>query len=195
MFKRRKKLSLRAKAARMVWPRMGWRRTLQYFWHRLQRIPGTPSSIALGFSIGAGIAMTPFYGMHIVTAGVVAWALRGNIFASVLGSQFANPWTAPPLWYGAYYVGAWMTGIDTTGHPPNFISMFKGLTEAVMNVDTHMFAERVWPVFSPMLIGSMPMGILVGIVAYFAILPFLKTVQERRVARRTRPVPMTEAGI
>ncbi len=91
MFKRRKKLSLRAKVGRMVWPRMGWRRTLQYLWHRLQRIPGTPSSIALGFAIGAGIAMTPFYGMHIVTAGVVTWALRGNIFASVLGSQSPIP--------------------------------------------------------------------------------------------------------
>ncbi len=88
-----------------------------------------------------------------------------------------------------------MTGSETHGHPPNFISMFKGLTEAVMNIDTHMFAERVWPVFSPMLTGSIPMAIIVGIVSYFALLPFLKAVQERRVARRTRPVPMTEAGI
>lgn len=173
---------------------MGWRRTLAYFWHRLQRIPGTPSSIAAGFAVGCGIAMTPFYGMHIVTAALVAWAIRGNIFASVLGSQLANPWTAPPLWYGAYYVGAWMNGIDTTGHPPNFVAMFKGLTESVMNVDVHMFAERVWPVFSPMVIGSIPLGIAVGVVSYFAILPFLKTVQERRAHRR-RPVPMTEAGI
>ena len=28
---------------------MGWRRTLSYYWHRLQRIPGTASSIAAGF--------------------------------------------------------------------------------------------------------------------------------------------------
>ena len=174
---------------------MGWRRTLRYFWHRLQRSPGTPSSIAMGFAVGAGIAMTPFYGMHIVTAGVVVWALRGNILASILGSQLANPWTAPPLWFGAYYLGGWMTGVNVADHPPNFIAMFKGLTESVLNLDTQMFAERVWPVFSPMLVGSVPMGLVTGTIAYFALLPVLKAVQERRVARRSRPIPMTEAGI
>lgn len=195
MFQRRHKLPLLKKVAQWVWPHMGWRRTVQYFWHRLQRIPGTPSSIAMGFALGAGVAMTPFYGMHIIIAGLIVWALRGNIFASILGSQLANPWTAPPLWYGAYYLGAWMTGVETSGHPPNFIAMFKGLTKSVMQVDTHLFAKRVWPVFSPMLIGSVPLGIVIGVGAYFGLLPFLKAVQERRVARRNRPIRMTEAGI
>jgi len=165
---------------------MGWKRTVAYFWHRLQRIPGTPSSIAAGFACGAAISMTPFYGTHIVTGGLMAWAIRGNIFAAVLGAQIANPWTAPPLWFAAYYLGAWMMGIDLADNPPNFIHMFKGLTESALQWDMEMFRETVWPIFWPMLVGSMPMMIVTGIVSYFALLPVLKGVQMRRVMRRTR---------
>jgi len=184
MFQRRDQLSLRSKVGQLIWPRMGWKRTAIYFWHRLQRIPGTPSSIAAGFAIGTAISMTPFYGMHIVTAGVVAWALRANIFASVLGSQLANPWTAPPLWFGAYYLGGWMMGMDVADHPPNFISVFQGLTQSVLNLDTEMFLARVWPIFWPMILGSIPMVIVTGVVSYFAILPVIKTVQLKRIERR-----------
>jgi len=184
MFQRRTKQSFLTKVGQVLWPRMGWRRTLAYFWHRLQRIPGTPSSIAAGFACGVGIAMTPFYGTHIVTAGLMAWAIRGNIFAAVLGAQAANPWTAPPLWFAAYYLGTWMMGIDSHDHPPNFIAMFKGLTEATLNLNMEMFRRTVWPIFWPMIVGSVPMGIVAGMASYFAMLPVLKTVHLRRVTRR-----------
>ena len=165
---------------------MGWRRTLSYMWHRLQRIPGTPSSIAAGFAVGVGIAMTPFYGTHIVTAALVAWAIRGNILASILGAQAANPWTAPPLWFGAYYLGTWMMGIDSKAHPPSFVQMFKGLTEATLNLNMDMFLETVWPIFWPMMVGSVPMGLVAGTVSYFALLQVLRTAQHRRVLRMQR---------
>jgi uncharacterized protein len=183
MFQRRVKQSFLKKVGQVLWPRMGWRRTLAYFWHRLQRIPGAPSSIAAGFACGVSVAMTPFYGMHIVTAGLMAWAIRGNVFAAVLGAQAANPWTAAPLWFAAYYLGAWMIGINVNDQPPNFISMFKGLTEATLNLNFDIFRKSVWPIFWPMVLGSLPMGIIAGVVSYFALLPVLKKVQLRRITR------------
>lgn len=165
---------------------MGWRRTLAYFWHRLQRIPGTPGSIAAGFACGAAVAMTPFYGTHIITGGLLAWALRGNIIAAVFGAQVANPWTAAPLWFAAYYTGAWMLGLDIAEHPPNFIQMFKWLTEATLKADMDMFINRVWPIFWPMVVGSIPMALVVGTLSYFALTPVLKTVQAKRRARVQR---------
>lgn len=186
MFRRRHKLSLPTKIGQWLWPRMGWRRTLSYFWHRLQRIPGTPGSIAAGFACGAAVAMTPFYGTHIVTGGLLAWAIRGNIIAAVFGAQVANPWTAAPLWFGAYYLGAWMLGLNIADHPPNFIVMFKGLTEAILKVDMQMFLTKVWPIFWPMVVGSIPMAIVAGLVSYFALTPVLRMVQLRRVARLQR---------
>ena len=79
-----------------------------------------------------------------------------------------------------------MMGVDLDDHPPNFIQMFKGLTETVLNVNIDMFLTKVWPIFWPMLVGSRPMAIVAGVVSYFALLPVLKTVQMRRILRRRR---------
>ena len=184
MFQRRNKQSFLNKLGNWIWPRMGWRRTLTYLWHRLQRIPGTPSSIAAGFGCGAAVAMTPLYGTHMVIGGIIAWAIRGSVLAAMLGAQIANPWTAAPLWFGAYYLGALMLGIDLAGHPPNFIQMFQNLTEATLTIDTGLFMDTVWPVFWPMMVGSVPMGLAAGLVSYFILMPLIANVRRRKGTRR-----------
>jgi uncharacterized protein (DUF2062 family) len=194
MFRRRRKVSLLANIGQWIWPRMGWRRTTAYFWHRLQRIPGTPSSIAAGFACGAAVAMTPFYGTHILTGMLIAFAIRGNVIASVLGAQISNPWTAAPLWFAAYYLGAWMMGFDPVHHPPNFVQMFKALTESVLNTDMKMFSEKVWPIFWPMTLGSIPMALAAGLGSYFVLIPILKTVQARRLLRLQRKPERAQAS-
>lgn len=186
MFKRRQKLPVLTQIGRWIWPRTGWRRALSYLWHRLQRIPGTPSSIAAGFACGAAVAMTPFYGTHMVVSGLLALALRSNVIGAMFGAQVANPWTAAPLWFAAYYIGAWMLGLNLAEHPPNFIQMFKWLTEASLRLDIDMFMKQVWPIFWPMVVGSVPMAFVAGLVSYFTLTPILKTVQAQRVARVRR---------
>jgi uncharacterized protein (DUF2062 family) len=195
MFKRRDKLPLLTQIGRWLWPHIGWRRMVIYYWHRLQRIPGTSGSIAAGFACGAAVAMTPFYGTHMVTGGLLAWALRSNILAAMIGAQMANPWTAAPLWFGAYYMGAWMLGLDLAENPPNFIQMFKWLTEATLSVDTEMFMAHVWPIFWPMVVGSIPMAFVAGIISYFALEPILRTVQQDRIARLRRRRELAHASI
>ena len=127
--------------------------------------------------------MTPFYGTHIVTAMLLALAIRGSAFAAAIGAQVANPWTAPPLWFAVYYIGAWLLGRDVGSTPPNFVRMFKGLTEATLQLDGRLFVETVWPVFGPMTLGSLPLGILTGVVAYFILEPIIARVQHNRFLR------------
>ncbi len=171
---------------------MGYRRAVTYLWHRLQRIPGTSSSIAAGFACGVGTAMTPFYGTHILTGMVLAVAIRGSAIAAVIGAQVANPWTAPPLWFAAYYVGAWLLGHDVRSEPPNFVHMFKGLTEAILQLDGKLFFESVWPVFGPMTLGSLPLGVVAGVAAYFILEPIIARVQHNRflkIGLKKTPAP------
>jgi uncharacterized protein (DUF2062 family) len=195
MFRRREKLPLLKQISRWFWPHIGWRRMFGYYWRRLQRIPGTPASIAAGFACGTAIAMTPFYGTHMVAGGFLAWALRGNILAAMIGAQMANPWTAAPLWFSAYYIGAWMMGKDLASSPPNFIQMFKWLTEATLQLDAEMFMTHVWPIFWPMVLGSIPMALVAGIGSYFALVPILRSVRENRVARMRRRRELAHASI
>jgi uncharacterized protein (DUF2062 family) len=187
MFQRRTKRSFIGKVRGFFWPHMGWKRAGIYYWHRLQRIPGTSSSIAAGFAIGVGMAFSPFYGTHIVTAALIALAIRGSAFAAAIGAQLANPWTAPPMWFAVYYAGAWMLGRDVAAEPPNFVKMFKDLTEATLELDWRLFVDSVWSVFWPMTLGAIPLGILTGTAAYFILEPIIARVQHRRLVKlRTR---------
>ena len=183
MFLRREKLSLFSKTWGLIWPRSGWKRAIAYYWHRLHRIPGTPSFIAIGFACGAALAMTPFYGTHMIVGAALAWVLGGSMLAAVIGAHVANPWTAPALWYAAYYMGELVLQGNLEGKAPNFIRVFGDLTESALNLDGALFMQGVWPVLWPMTVGSIPLAIVAWPIAYFALKSVVSVVHARRAAR------------
>jgi uncharacterized protein len=182
MFRRRQKLSLRAKIGGFFWPRIGWKRAGLYYWYRLHRMEGTSRSIASGLAFGVAAAMTPFYGLHTVVAIALAWLFGANVVAAAVGTLANNPWTAPPLWFGTYYVGAWILGGDTSSKP-NFVHMFKTLTESVLSRDMDLFAGSIWPVLKPMAVGCIPFALVAGFVTYFVLEPVIRTMHLERALR------------
>ena len=183
MFLRRNTLSLFTKVGRYLWPHMGWRRTAAYYWYRLHRIRGTSSFIAMGFACGVASALTPFYGLHIVTALLFAWALGGSGLAAAIGAFIANPWTQPALWLAEFYTGIWILGRDTATNPPNFLRVFKDLSEAMLTADGAMFIDAIWPVLWPMTVGGFPLAIIAGVAAYYILEPVMRRIQARRLLR------------
>jgi len=188
LFRRRNTLPFVDKALGWIWPQIGWKRTASYFWHRLQRIPGTPESVAMGFALGLAFSMTPLVGTHTAFALLACWALGGNLLAAFIATFVINPWTAPPVWFTTYYVGLFILGGEHSGETGfhRFIHMFKGLTEAIFTLNWHLFMEAVWPVFLPMLVGSLPVGIAVGVVSYFVLEPIIRAMHVRRRAKFAR---------
>jgi uncharacterized protein len=182
MFRRRQKLSLRAKVGGFFWPRIGWKRAGLYYWYRLHRMEGTSRSIAAGLAFGVAAAMTPFYGLHTIVALAIAWIFGANMVAAAVGTFSNNPWTAPPIWFGTYYVGARILGGDVSSNP-NFINMFKHLTEAVWNLDMELFAESIWPVLKPMAVGCLPFAVVTGFATYFILEPLIRTMHLERALR------------
>ena len=194
MFKRRTTRSPFSQIFGFLWPRMGWRRATSYHWHRLKRIPGTPESIAMGFACGAAASMMPFMGFHFILSAIFAWLLRGSIIASALGTIVGNPWTFPFIWVGTYKIGQLLLGMDSSveGEAP-FRQMFTGLFQAIQNFDGDLFVVRVMPIFIPMLAGSIPVSLAIGIASYFLILKPVRAVhklrQERKMVRSAPTSP------
>jgi uncharacterized protein len=188
MFRRREKLSLRDKLGGVFWPRIGWRRGGLYYWYRLHRMEGTSRSIASGLAFGVGAAMTPFYGLHTVVAIVVAWIFGANLVAAAVGTFANNPWTAPPLWFGTYYAGAWLLGREASSSP-DFLNMFTSLTEAVFSRNFSMFADSIWPVLLPMAVGSIPFALVVGFTTYLVLEPIIRAMHLERALRFSRHKP------
>lgn len=186
MFLRRQKLSMRAKVGGLFWPRIGWKRALLYYWCRLHRMEGTSRSIASGVAFGVAAAMTPFYGLHTVVAIAVAWVFGANMLAAALGTFANNPWTAPPLWFGTYYLGNWMLRGDPSSDP-DFVTMFKHMTEAAFTRDMELFAESIWPVLQPMIVGSVPFALVIGFGTYLILEPVIRTMHLKRSSRFNKP--------
>jgi len=148
---------------------MGWKRAITYWAHRISRLPGSNYAISAGIAFGAAISFTPFVGLHLVLAGVLAWLFRANILASAIGTLVGNPWTFPFIWLWIYQLGIWMGfgGIPDDLKHLNFSDFFGSILTALLTFDAIYLMKVVWPVFGPMLLGSLPTSIISWIGFYF----------------------------
>ena len=95
LFKQRKKIDFISRILHFFWPRNGWGRLFKYTTLRIKRLPGSPHSIALGFTFGVIAAMTPLFGLHFIIGIFLAWIFGASVIASLIGNCVGNPWTFP----------------------------------------------------------------------------------------------------
>lgn len=184
MLFRRRKLPRFAQRVRVaVWPRRSWSRSLRYLGLRLSRTGGSPHKVAVGFAAGVFAIVTPFLGFQMIIAAVLAWCLRGSVFASAVGSFVGNPISYPLIWLSTYKLGNQILGDGAvTGRID-----FQGKAEAVWNGMKRFSWDAVsasleafWPILKPMAIGSIPIGAAAAIVSYFGMRKLIETTRQNR---------------
>ena len=197
MFRRRKPLSKINQMRSFVWPARGFRRLFSYLFQRIIRLPGTPTSIAVGFASGVAASFTPFLGFHFIIGGALAMLFRGNVLASAIGTFFGNPWTFILIWLADYEIGVsvihWLgygadlrvLSIEELGEAMGRVMQFMSLSGTVAWADLAIDFEQV---FTPMLIG----GIVLGSVAW--VVSFLLTLWAVKVWRSHRAKRLERAG-
>ncbi len=189
MFQRRDKPKLHQKARDFLWPSLGWRRSTQYLFHRVGRLPGTAYSIAAGFACGAAISFTPFVGLHFILGGLCAWMIRANIMASVIGTAVGNPWTFPFIWTLIYNLGVWMGAADgADASELVFSEVFAYSMDAMLTFDMVYLFETAWPVLWPMFVGGIPAFLVVWALFYFPLKPLIERYQSKRRGRVMRNI-------
>ncbi len=184
MFKRRNKPPLLSRVANLFWPRAGLKRSTKYIWHRMARISGSAHFITIGVVSGVFASWTPFVGFHFMLAALIALILRGSLLASAIGTFFGNPFTFPFIWLSTYNIGSFLLGFHTR-HDVD-LSLPNG-TMILLFTHPFEFAHTIWaaigPYFLPMLIGSIPPGILTSVLFYFMLRPIIEKYKERRRKR------------
>ena len=193
VFKRREKRPLWQVVFEFFWPRGGWSRAAQYVRHRLHRLPDTPEKIARGIFAGVFTTFTPFYGLHFLTAAIIAFVMRGNILAALLATFFGNPLTYVPIGVISMKMGYFLLG--TPAHSDdhiarslggkfmdagealqhNFMAMFTDAT-----VDWHSLKIFYDEVFFPYLIGGIIPGLVAATICYIISVPLIRAYQKRR---------------
>lgn len=171
MFRRRKKLPTIHKFMDIMWPRIGWKRAAVYWMRRVSRLPGSSYSISAGFAFGAAVSFTPFIGLHILISAIMSYFARANIFAAAIGTIVGNPWTFPFIWVWIYSLGTWMGvgGMPEDMAEMQFAELFGNTVASALRFDWDFLVQIAWPIFGPMLAGSVPTFIIAWVIFYFVI--------------------------
>lgn len=183
LFKRRDKEPIHRKLGNLMWPRMGFRRMVDYYKHRTIRIPASEYAIGAGVGFGCMVSWTPTFGTHLLQCLLYCWLFRANFFAAFIGSALGNLWTTPIMMYISYHAGRiilTVLGFDDilTNHSGNF-------DNDDLDFSWEVFREHGWrpflPLFVPTLIGGYAMGILTFPLFYY---PTYYMVKGARLARQ-----------
>jgi uncharacterized protein (DUF2062 family) len=153
-----------------------WLRWCRYQWRRLFRIPSSPYAIAVGCSAGVFISFTPLVGFHLLLAAALAFAMRGSLVASAVGTVVGNPLTFPFIWLSSYKLGALMLNIEPLINPD---SSDGGMSTAML--------QSLASIFWPMMAGGTALGILAAIFSYAIVYSLVAAFRHRR--HRTRASP------
>lgn len=189
--------------AESFWPRGGWGRAAIYVKHRIRRLPDRPHRIARGIFSGVFVSFTPFYGLHFLTAYIVARVIGGNILAALLATFFGNPVTFPFIAAISLKTGYWILGLNADSEVTErlraggaeemsltLMAKFSGAFADLWANFQAMFTEDLanWhrlevfydQVFLPFLVGGIVPGFITGLVIYYVTLPLITAYQNRR---------------
>ena len=190
LFRRRKKTSHIERARLWVWPRVSWRRSTLYFAKRILRLSATPYAIAAGCAIGTFASFTPFVGLHFAIAIALAWLVRGNFIAALIGTAVGNPLTFPLIWASTYQLGhAILRGEQAVQLPPfdRLFSLEFSIDALWRSIQTlWRLIQTLWPMIKTMSVGSLPLGFLAGLVIYVIVYKSVAAYQTNRRKRLIR---------
>ncbi len=138
----------------------------------LLHVQDSPHRTALAFASGVMIAFSPFLGIHMGIALVVAFLFRLNRVAILVGTYVNNPWTLAPLYLAGTTLGCLLLRVPADGLAA---IEWDGPWREMM----HNLAVTLRPYLWPFLLGNTLLGIASGLAAYFV----LRRVLEARARR------------
>jgi uncharacterized protein (DUF2062 family) len=131
------------------------------------RLKDSPHRIAIAFSIGVFIGMSPFLGIHAVLGILAAWAFRLNTFATIAGVYVTNPWTIVPIYTFSTWIGAKCLGIKQIIPQIDW-----------SNITFNHFISDLKPLLMPFIFGALLVGFISSIISYFIIYKAIKRVHK-----------------
>ena len=150
------------------------RRICRYFYYRFIRLQASPETLARGVALGLFISTTPTFGIQTLLALFLAALFRVSKLCAVLAVQFTNALTAPFIYAGTYYLGAFLLG-----QPPQ---------ENLFNDFSFKVLFELGPaVFAALGVGGLLVGVILGVMGYFMVIG-IDTKAHMQIIRAKRQV-------
>jgi uncharacterized protein len=193
VFKRRQPRGWWSWFRQFFYPDGGFRRATQYMLHRMRRLPDEPHRIARGIFAGCLIGFLPLPGLQFVGAAALAWLMRGNILAALLGTFNSNPVTTPFFAVAAISFGHWLLGVQTPLSAEAIGAAFANAGVDLWDNFRAIFTDapvrwdgliEFWnSVYVPYFIGALLPGVVLSLGFYYATIPAVRAYQHARAAK------------
>ena len=165
------------------------------------RLNDEPDRIARGVFAGTFIAFSPFFGFHYLLAPALAFAIRGNLLASLIFANVSNILTFPFVAGASIATGKLFLGSlddDDVMHEEELeelASSFDLIWDGLLKNDGDgrwgFLAEIYDDLLLPYLLGGGILGLIVGFAfawTVFWIVPRFRILRaRRRAAKREQP--------
>ena len=145
----------------------------------------TPHRTAAAYALGVFLAFSPMLGLHTVLGLGLAFLLRLNRVAVVLGVYTNLPWLVPAYYTIATVAGAAVLGVEI---PPGAVDTAIQAVSAASWGHLAGLAEALAPLIWAFIFGSTAGGVLFAAIAYRVSLAMILA-HRRRVAHRSPETP------
>ncbi len=175
-----------------LWPRRSWSRSAKYVSKRVLRLTASPHAISAGVAAGVFASFTPLLGFHFLLAFMVAYLIAGNFLSAAMGTFFGNPLTFPFIWTSTYKLGTLILSGEADDSDTETLSSLSDVSLMDLGFSGVLqLVEGIWhPLLKPMLVGSFPLGVLFGMIAYvftrWAAVTFRRH-RQQRLAKKNNP--------
>jgi uncharacterized protein (DUF2062 family) len=127
------------------------------------KLKESPHKIALAFSTGVFIGISPLLGLHTILGVTAAWLFRLNTFAIIAGVYVMNPWTIVPIYAFSTWLGAQCLGLE---------QMIPEIDWS--NVTFSDILSSLEHLLVPFLFGTFLMGFITSFISYIIIYRVIK---------------------
>ena len=182
VFKRKKKQTTLKYLKSLFFPEGGWRRAIEYLSHRIKRLPDSPHKIALGLSFGVFASFSPLFGFHFLLGAVFAYLFNANVFASIIGTFFANPITFPFIAAISVRTGSFILDqFSIVDNDMNKADTWVSDSELrSLGIFEKFLVEVYFDKFIPYAVGGVICGIITAFFIYILSKPLIDSYQKRK---------------
>jgi len=147
-------------------------RFLKLIYLKLFRINDTPQKIALGAGLGVCLGILP--GTGPIAAIFMAFVLRVNRAAALLGSLLTNTWLSFVTFVLSIKIGSSIMGIYWQDVYRDWLQIIKGFKFSAL------FKIATIEILLPVIIGYCVVSVFFGIIAYLATLIIITKVRRSK---------------
>ncbi len=148
----------------------------RYRWYqRFIRLRASPHAIAGGMALGLFIGMSPFFGLHVISAIALAALFKWSKISVLIGAQITNAITAPVIYPINYWVGSKLAGSSGRTIWPADFSLDELIS--LIRQSAHILTD--------LMIGGAVLGVPLAIAGYAVTLRLVIAYRGRRPPSQT----------